>query len=62
MFTKNEQLNARFSKSHCSGWLEGVEPSPAAPQAAVLPLNYSHHHSGKARETTNHKIQMSNKL
>lgn len=25
------------------GWLEGIEPSTAVPQTAVLPLNYSHH-------------------
>ena len=24
------------------GWLEGIEPSWAEPQPAVLPLNYSH--------------------
>ncbi len=26
-----------------NGWLEGIEPSSQAPQARVLPLNYSHH-------------------
>jgi hypothetical protein len=25
------------------GWPEGVEPSLAGPQPAVLPLNYGHH-------------------
>ena len=30
------------TKKTPNGWPEGIEPSPAGPQPAVLPLNYGH--------------------
>jgi site-specific DNA recombinase len=35
--------NNKSLNKNALGWLEGIEPSLAEPQSAVLPLNYSHH-------------------